>query len=242
MEITKVRRIKREFNKRHNHANGQLIILESGLINVRADHGSWLVPEKRLAWIPKEMFHSSQALTEINGWTILTNEEFEKKLPNDICIIQASDLLFSLLKRIITTQNDSNTIFYQKAVDLFLMELDYVGVEKLGIPLPYSPEILKVTEAFLGNISSNKNLEEWAAYANISKRSFTRQFLKETGLSFGQWKKEAMNFKAMELLSSGSQVTDIAYELGYENVSAFISMFKRKNGKSPTKINQQFIQ
>ena len=115
MEITKVKRIKREFNKRHSHSNGQLIILESGLINVRADHGSWLVPEKRLAWIPKDMFHSSQALTEINGWTILTNEDFEKKLPNDICIIQASDLLFSLLKRIITTQNDSNTIFLNKA-------------------------------------------------------------------------------------------------------------------------------
>jgi AraC-like DNA-binding protein len=41
--------------------------------------------------------------------------------------------------------------------------------------------------------------------------------------------------RALELLAAGAAVTSIALELGYENTSAFIAMFRRHLGTTPSR-------
>ena len=41
--------------------------------------------------------------------------------------------------------------------------------------------------------------------------------------------------RALELLATGDNVTTIALELGYDNTSAFIAMFRRCLGTTPTR-------
>ncbi|MCP3852996.1 MAG: AraC family transcriptional regulator [Gammaproteobacteria bacterium] len=40
--------------------------------------------------------------------------------------------------------------------------------------------------------------------------------------------------RAIELLTTGQSITSIALDVGYENMSAFIAMFKRCLGSTPT--------
>ncbi len=235
MLITSLFRVKKQLNKKHFHENGQLIFIESGIINVRTDDGSWVVPEGRLAWIPKGMPHSSKALSKIKGWSIITNDRYEKKLPEKICIIKASELLLALLDRLVNPEREEDE-FFLKVNELILSELNYTATEELGVPFPISPELLKVAELVLENLNSPNRIEDWAEVAGVSKRTFTRNFHSETGVSFGQWKKQAINLKAIELLTQGKQVSDIALELGYESVSAFIYMFKKNMGDTPMKL------
>ncbi|MGE8488865.1 MAG: helix-turn-helix domain-containing protein, partial [Paraburkholderia nemoris] len=73
----------------------------------------------------------------------------------------------------------------------------------------------------------------WAAWAGVAPRTLSRRFVAETGLTFAQWRQQARLLRALELVADGLPVTTIALELGYDNVSAFIDMFRRVMGTTP---------
>lgn len=67
----------------------------------------------------------------------------------------------------------------------------------------------------------------------MSRRSFTRAFHRETGLSLSTWRQQACLFAALPRLADGEPITTVALDLGYESVAAFTTMFKRMLGESP---------
>ena len=89
--------------------------------------------------------------------------------------------------------------------------------------------------ARISDLADNRRLEEWAADAGASARTVTRLFPQETGFSFTEWRQQARLMRALELLSAGQPVTAIAFELGYETVSAFIALFRRHFGVTPAR-------
>lgn len=52
-------------------------------------------------------------------------------------------------------------------------------------------------------------------------------------MTFHEWRTQLRLLEAVDRLSQGQQVTDIATELGYKSPSAFIAMFRRSLGVSP---------
>ncbi|MFX3311484.1 helix-turn-helix domain-containing protein, partial [Klebsiella pneumoniae] len=67
----------------------------------------------------------------------------------------------------------------------------------------------------------------------MSSRTLTRRFRAETGFSFNEWRQRIRLLRALELLAAGKPVTAIALDLGYDNVSAFIALFRRMFGTTP---------
>lgn len=61
----------------------------------------------------------------------------------------------------------------------------------------------------------------------------SRRFVAQTGLTFGRWRQQARMLAVLERLADGVSVTRISLELGYENVSAFIDVFRKTFGESP---------
>ena len=72
-----------------------------------------------------------------------------------------------------------------------------------------------------------------ARRAALSQRSFERHFRAETGLSYRAWLRQARLMKAVEWLSFGLSVGDIAHRLGYEGASAFVASFRKAFGVTP---------
>ena len=54
-------------------------------------------------------------------------------------------------------------------------------------------------------------------------------------MTFGEWRRRRRLFAAVEWLTSGRPVTQVALDLGYESPSAFIAMFKRHMGATPSR-------
>ncbi|HID9099227.1 TPA: helix-turn-helix domain-containing protein, partial [Klebsiella variicola] len=54
------------------------------------------------------------------------------------------------------------------------------------------------------------------------------------GMSFGRWRQQLHLMIALSHLSEGQPVQRVAGTLGYDSVSAFITMFRKALGKSPT--------
>jgi AraC-like DNA-binding protein len=64
--------------------------------------------------------------------------------------------------------------------------------------------------------------------------SFRRDFKAFYDVTPQQWVKEKRLEKAANLLDKQDlHVSDVAYEVGYENISYFIQAFKSQYGKSP---------
>ncbi|SIT48653.1 Uncharacterized HTH-type transcriptional regulator YeaM (fragment) [Paraburkholderia ribeironis] len=76
-------------------------------------------------------------------------------------------------------------------------------------------------------------LEELAAAAGVTARTAARLFVKETGQTFGQWRQQLRLLVALEDLSAG--VTQVALEVGYNDVSSFISVFRAAFGDTPAR-------
>jgi len=67
----------------------------------------------------------------------------------------------------------------------------------------------------------------------MNRRTFTRLFRRETGLSFMAWRQQACILVALPRLAAGEAVTSVAMDLGYDNPAAFTSMFRRSLGSPP---------
>lgn len=52
-------------------------------------------------------------------------------------------------------------------------------------------------------------------------------------MSFGQWRQQLKLLIAIRQLCNGESVQNIAFDLGYESVTAFITMFKKQLGQTP---------
>lgn len=92
-----------------------------------------------------------------------------------------------------------------------------------------SMRVVRVARAILANPADDRGLEAWA-----SARTLGRRFVAETSLSFTQWTQRARLMRSLEMLATGSSVTTVAIELGYRSVSAFIALFKRTLGTTPS--------
>jgi AraC-like DNA-binding protein len=78
-------------------------------------------------------------------------------------------------------------------------------------------------------------IDDMAAAAGMSRRSFTRLFRQQTGMSFTAWRQQACLLAALTRLDQGEPVTRVAVELGYGSASAFTAAFRRVLGAPPSR-------
>jgi len=64
-------------------------------------------------------------------------------------------------------------------------------------------------------------------------RTMQRIFRREVGSDFEFWRRQVRLMKAVELLVSGSTVKEAAFAVGYQQPTAFVSMFRSILGATP---------
>lgn len=90
------------------------------------------------------------------------------------------------------------------------------------------------------NYHENITLDQAANRVNMSYYHFSRYFKKVTGRNF----KEYIDFvrvseaEKKRLISSDMLISQVAYEVGYNNLSSFNRVYKRIRGYSPSKIKR----
>ena len=216
----------------HAHTDGQFTFVSQGLVSTETESGVWVVPAGRLAWIPPGLPHASKARGPVEGWLVLVGPTYAKRLPNQISVLRASALLTAGLQRI-STLPEEDTPLTRLLHRLMLLELETIESEEFGIPLPRSAVMRGWATTFMQAPSAGFSIDEAAAAVRMSRRSFTRHFSQETGKNFSDWKRLVIVQCAIERLAHGEAVSGIAYDMGYENPSAFIAMFKAMQGVSP---------
>jgi len=116
---------------------------------------------------------------------------------------------------------------------LLLHEIPNLPEQPLGLPFPSDARLAALCRRFVAAPSPHATIDEWADIVGMSRRSFTRAFHRQTGLSLSTWRQQACLFAALPRLADGEPITRVALDLGYDSVPAFTTMFRRMLGTSP---------
>ncbi|MFS2224680.1 helix-turn-helix domain-containing protein [Pantoea sp. B65] len=142
-------------------------------------------------------------------------------------------LLREAVTRAATWKEALLTASQTRLAGVILDEIRSLPEANLGLSMPRDDRLLRIARALSERPDDGRRLEAWAAWVGISPRTLTRRFSAETGFSFTEWRQRVRLLRALELLAAGKSVTTIALDLGYENVSAFIALFRRVFGSTP---------
>lgn len=220
----------------HSHARGQFFCVESGLVHVHTERGSWMLPPHRAGWMPPGELHKVSISGPLSGWGVFLHPETSRCLPDRPCVIGVNALMRELVHRASSwTWNAELSERQECVMTVLLDEIRHAPHEPLHLPMPIDRRLLRIATAVLEQPQDNRSLEEWAAWAGLSARTLSRLFRAETALSFAQWRQQARLTKGLEQLADGLPVAAVADGLGYASTSAFIAMFRRCFGHPPAR-------
>ncbi|WP_325342390.1 helix-turn-helix domain-containing protein [Xylophilus sp.] len=126
-----------------------------------------------------------------------------------------------------------------RLISTLLDELGSAPVEDLHLPMPRDVRLRKLAEMLLADPTDKTSKREWAVRIGISERSMSRLLMQEIGMSFGRWRRQLHVILALQRLTKGDSVQTVALELGYENASGFVTMFRKAVGKPPGRYLQE---
>lgn len=150
---------------------------------------------------------------------------------------KVNPVIHNSIEKILSTSlsNEKNKEFL---VDLYAQEMTYNLIKIKGVH-----EILNVdsnnfihlaVKMMKDNIAEGITISEIAYSLNMSPANFSAKFKKVMGVSPNEYFKNLKLIEAKKRLKNKS-VTEVAYDLGYENISHFIGLFKEKFGITPKK-------
>jgi AraC-like DNA-binding protein len=220
----------------HCHPEDQLLFASKGVMTVRTRHGVWVVPSQRAVWIPANTEHSVVISGQVSMRTLYFLPELCRAFPKKCFVMNVSPLLKELILHACRFSRLNRKIpMERRIVDIVVDQLKGVESIPLQLPHPSDPRSLRVVKALLADPAEQRTLVRLCKECGASKRTIQRLFQEETQMTFGKWRQQFRLLRAMELLASGEKVTAAALESGYRSTSAFISMFRKQLGTTPTK-------
>ena len=151
-----------------------------------------------------------------------------------LCAPENSDLQ-DVLARIhrLLAENNQNAEY---VLDLYAQELVYQmlqikGVRQLLTLQPDNP-VNKAIRFMKEQYRSPISIRQIAEGLGMSEANFSQYFKKVTGISPKEYLTNIKMEKARDIIQHSS-VTDAAFDLGYENISHFITLFKERYGITP---------
>ena len=220
--------------KPHWHARAQFIYAVAGTMRVRTPRHAWIVPPIRALWVPSHTVHELHMYGAVEMRSLYIDNAAAAGMPSTCVVLNVTPLLRELVVRAVALperydENGDDGLLMQ----LLMAEIRRLPPCALDLPLPESPELTRLCESLLADLSTRRPSDRDAGDMNVSTRTLYRRFLKETGITFARWKQQARLLESIRRLAEGTPVTTVAIDLGYESPSAFSAMFRRALGVVP---------
>ncbi len=220
----------------HSHPRAQLVYASSGVMTITTPDGSWVVPPNRALWIPAGVDHHIVMSGPVTMRTLYIAAGAASGLPPACRVVAVSGLLRELVLRAVELP-----LLYDEAgpagriAALIFDELRLLPTVPLHLPSPRDTRLKRLCRILRDHPADARTLDQWGKLVGASARTLARAFAKETGMSFAAWRAQVRLLAALARLAGGEKVTSVALDLGYDSPSAFIAMFRRQLGVTPSR-------
>lgn len=218
----------------HHHSQSQLLHAITGVAMVTTKFGRWMVPPHHALWLPAGIKHAVDMLGDVAMHSIYVRPESVDGLKDHLHVAGLTPLMDNLIREAVAIPADSKADPRAAFVmGLLVHEIPNLPERPLGLPFPEDRRLAALCRDFLKTPSPHADIDYWADRLGMSRRTFTRMFRRETGISLSTWRQQACLLSALPRLTEGEPVTSVALDLGYNSVPAFTTMFKRMLGAAP---------
>ena len=222
--------------RQHSHREDQLLFASEGVMTVETSEGVWVVPPLRAVWIPAETWHGVSMSGRVSIRTLYFQPKLCSTLPRRCLVTNISSLLRELILHACQLRTLHRRVAPERhVIELILDQLRLVDSVPVQLPQPHDSRAQKLANLLRANPREPRPLESLSIECGASKRTMQRMFADECGMSFSRWRQRARLIHAMRQLAEGQSVTNAALDAGYSTTSAFISMFRKQLGTTPTR-------
>lgn len=220
----------------HEHAHGsdQVIYATRGVMEVASGQTLWLIPPSFAIWIPARTLHRIRMPGAVSMRTVYLRTGMAPRLPTLCSVIHVSALLRELIVETVRLgQLRTRNRLHCALRDLLIAQFQSASTAPSLVRMPADPRALAVAQAVLDDFGESKPLAALCAAAGASVRTIERAFRKDVGTDFETWRRQVRLMRAVELLVGGASVKQVAFDVGYRQPSAFVTMFRRTFGTTP---------
>jgi len=223
------------FVEPHHHRRHQLLYAASGTVIISTPHDTWVMPALRGMWIPGGVTHDVRILGAVTMQSLYIEPALIKEMPCHCQVLGIPPFMRGLIAEAVRLPELPEFLTGRAAALMTLIqhEIRLLPRLPLSLPLPRHEAMAERCRSFLKFPDAHQTIGDWSCFLGMSRRSFTRVFKHETGLSFVQWRQQACIVSALPRLVAGEAVTSVAIDLGYDNPAAFTAMFRRVLGSPP---------
>ncbi|MFZ3140931.1 AraC family transcriptional regulator [Polaromonas sp.] len=236
----------------HTHAWAQLAYCATGVVQVTAEYTrpdqtktdeiTYIIPPSRAVWIAPGARHHITVLQAAELRTLYLDASATPEGWQGCRVMVVSPLLRELVHSLDDgTGQRLPESRAQWLSALVLDEITHADIQALGVPMPHpdtgDKRLRALCQAVLRAPSERATLAGWAADIGASERTVARLFREQLGLSYQQWRQQAILAHALPMLARGIPVGQIAAASGYASESAFSAMFKAAMGQPPSQFH-----
>jgi AraC-like DNA-binding protein len=219
----------------HVHEWDQLTYATAGVLRVSTADASWVVPPHCAVWIPAGTPHAEQMFAPVSVRTLYLAPRLAG-LPRACGTVNVSLLLRELILHVSRLGAlDRKVPAQARLIGVVLDQLTDMSAVPLQLPLPRDARALRVAELLQREPADDRTVAALARHAGASRRTIERLFVAETAMTVAEWRRRLRLLHAVRRLAEGEPVTAVALESGYSSVSAFIAVFKKAFGETPSR-------
>jgi len=220
----------------HAHDEGQLLYAISGMMQVNVGRETWILAPQRALWIPPHHAHAVTYRGRVALRTLYFRADDECGLPQHPQLIEVSPLLRELILALTQTGAERGGQVRIGLIHALILEEFKQRVQPDGnMRMPEHARLRRIADEIIANPADKRTIDDWVKIAGMSRRTLTRSFRDETGMSFNAWRQQVRLQEAIARLALGHPVTTIAYAVGYESPATFSAIFRRHFGVSPSR-------
>lgn len=225
----------------HIHTQGHILVVLEGVATLNVERSAYYIPNGYFVWIPPQVSHrvsfEGEKVKVLNIYypPIYSIPEFYQT----VGMYPMPSLLYHTLELIkeksrIYQQEDW---LYEQLSTLNHILPHIIEKEKYQLRLPTSdhPVILKIIEAIHREYQNPITTQSIGDQVGLSVRTLSRYMRSELDISFVQYVRTYRIIMAInQMVKAEDSITNIAYNVGYESLTAFSNAFYKVTGQRPS--------
>jgi AraC-like DNA-binding protein len=198
----------------HQHPRFQLIFAVRGVMTVDTRDATWLVPPQRAVWMPPKTEHRVKTSGEVHMRTLYIEPAAARRMPRDCEVFEVTPLLRELILRATELP-----IEYEergpagRVMSLLLDELASLPRLPYNLPMPKTAPLDAICARLMSAPNDPATLDDVAARHGTTARTLARQFRRQTGMSFAEWRRRARLLRALGWIAEGRPIHQGALDL-----------------------------
>lgn len=213
---------------------GMVLFASAGMLSAATSNGLWALAPHRGLWVPEGL---SLTLHFRRGVTVgaLPIRDVGA-LPASPRMVEMTPLLRELILEAIRIGRHPGPNAEVTWINHLLSSRICAAPEQPNrIRAPSDSRLARICDAIISDPSDNRPIDYWADKMAMSRRTLTRRFREEIGMSFSMWRQQVRLQEALVRLEMGQPITTIALDVGYECPTSFSTVFRQTFGAPPSR-------